>query len=131
MRGLMLGFANLCSRQWAPEHGAQKAEVERPSAQREHAPQHGDDAERVVPVEEAHADKPQPAIRRKARPPGLLMNRENPDRLKLSAVLMALLRKNDIEEASIPRASQARVPTRARPKARGVWPTVRLKSRPK
>ena len=61
MTWLMLCFTNLCPGQWPPEERADKAEVERASAQREQAPQHGDDAERVVPVQETDNEKSDPS----------------------------------------------------------------------
>lgn len=74
-----------------PQNRTDIAKVERPGTQRENAEHHGDHAYCVIPEQITNYQKSLPATRRKTRLAELLMNRENPERLKISALLMAHL----------------------------------------
>ena len=87
----MLCLADLCPGQWAAQDRTDIAKVEHPGAQRENAECHGDHAERVIPEQITNYEKSRAGDQAKNAPARLLMNRENHERLKASALLMAHL----------------------------------------
>ena len=100
MTWLMLRFANLCPGQWPSEERADEAEVERAGAQREHAPQHRDDAERVVPVEESNNEKSDPSDQAKSAAGGAVDESREPRLVERLGRAHGAPPDNDIEKAA-------------------------------